>query len=75
MTPAGFFTELKKIIAKGEKKTAFVFIHGYNVDFEAAVKRTAQLSRDMRFPGALILYNWASAAAKGCTTRTRRQLP
>lgn len=63
-TPAAFFTELSQIIAKGEKKTAFVFIHGYNVSFDAAVKRTAQLSRDMRFPGAPILYSWASAAAK-----------
>jgi esterase/lipase superfamily enzyme len=42
---------------------AFVFIHGYNVSFDAAVKLTAQLSRDMRFPGAPILYSWASAAA------------
>lgn len=62
-TPVAFFTELGQVIAKGEKKTAFVFIHGYNVSFEAAVKRTAQLSRDMRFPGAPILYSWASAAA------------
>jgi esterase/lipase superfamily enzyme len=63
-TPAAFFKELSQLIAKGEKKTAFVFIHGYNVSFDAAVKRTAQLSRDMRFPGAPILYSWASAAAK-----------
>ena len=63
-TPGAFFTELTQIIAKGEKKTAFVFIHGFNVAFEAAVKRTAQLNRDMKFPGAPILYSWASGAAK-----------
>jgi esterase/lipase superfamily enzyme len=63
-TPAAFFNELSRIIAKGEKKTAFVFIHGFNVAFDAAVKRTAQLNRDMKFPGAPILYSWASGAAK-----------
>ena len=63
-TPAAFFTELSQIIAKGDKKTAFVFIHGFNVAFEAAVKRTAQLNRDMKFPGVPILYSWASGAAK-----------
>jgi esterase/lipase superfamily enzyme len=62
-TQSEFFNELSQIIARGERKAAFVFIHGYNVAFEAAAKRTAQLSRDMRFPGAPILYSWASAAS------------
>jgi esterase/lipase superfamily enzyme len=54
---------VNQVLAKGEK-AAFVFIHGYNVGFEDAIKRTAQLSRDMKFPGVPILYSWASAAAK-----------
>jgi esterase/lipase superfamily enzyme len=60
---ATFFRDVNQVLAKGEK-AAFVFIHGYNVGFEDAIKRTAQLSRDMKFPGVPILYSWASAAAK-----------
>jgi esterase/lipase superfamily enzyme len=37
---------------------AFVFIHGYNVEFDDAVRRTAQLFRDLQFDGVPILFSW-----------------
>jgi esterase/lipase superfamily enzyme len=37
---------------------AFLFIHGYNVRFDDAVRRTAQLFRDLRFDGVPILFSW-----------------
>jgi len=40
-----------------------VFIHGFNVSFEDAVRRTAQLSYDLAFPGAPILFSWPSHAS------------
>jgi esterase/lipase superfamily enzyme len=39
---------------------AFVFIHGYNVMFHDAVRRTAQLCEDLAFPGAAICFSWPS---------------
>ena len=59
---AAFFQELQTRIAERDEKHCFVFIHGYNVDFEDAAKRAAQLACDLRFLGAPILYSWASAA-------------
>jgi esterase/lipase superfamily enzyme len=61
-TRSEFFQIIKAIVETSDGKSAFVFIHGYNVAFDDAVKRTAQLSRDMKFPGIPVLYSWASAA-------------
>lgn len=42
---------------------ALVFVHGYNVGFDAAVYRTAQISHDLRFEGITALYSWASCGS------------
>jgi acyl carrier protein len=39
---------------------AFVFIHGYNVTFDKAARRTAQIAYDYGFKGAPILFSWPS---------------
>ncbi|WP_433970278.1 alpha/beta hydrolase [Tunturiibacter gelidiferens] len=52
-------------VGRSEGKSCFVFIHGYNVSFDDAAMRTAQLSCDLKFLGVPILYSWASAADGG----------
>jgi esterase/lipase superfamily enzyme len=52
-----FFNLLKRRVAKSERKEAFVFIHGYNVTFEDAARRTAQFASDLQFDGAPVLYS------------------
>jgi esterase/lipase superfamily enzyme len=42
---------------------AFVFVHGFNVTFADAAKRTAQIAYDMNFEGLPILYSWPSAGS------------
>lgn len=37
-----------------------VFIHGYNVSFESAVQRTAQIAIDLPFAGVPVCYSWPS---------------
>jgi esterase/lipase superfamily enzyme len=37
-----------------------LFIHGYNVTFTQALRRTAQLAYDLNFSGTPILYSWPS---------------
>ncbi|MEM7475411.1 MAG: alpha/beta hydrolase [Planctomycetota bacterium] len=44
--------------AKG--KSLLVFVHGYNVSFEEAAHRTAQMSFDLSFPGAAAFFSWPS---------------
>jgi esterase/lipase superfamily enzyme/HEAT repeat protein len=43
-------------------KNLFVFIHGYNVSFEDAARRTGQMAYDLKFPGAPVFYSWPSQA-------------
>ena len=55
-----FVREMKLELARSDRYEVFVFIHGYNVTFPAAVERTAQLSVDLEIDGAAVLYSWPS---------------
>ncbi|MCA9165539.1 MAG: alpha/beta fold hydrolase, partial [Planctomycetales bacterium] len=55
-----FLSELKQRVAASDKKDAFVFVHGYNVTFGDAIKRTAQLWVDLEFRGAPLSFTWPS---------------
>lgn len=55
-----FFNILKARINSSKKKSAFIFIHGYNVSFEDAARRTAQMSYDLGFEGVPVFYSWPS---------------
>lgn len=61
LTQDQFLADLKDVQAR-KGKNLLVFIHGYNVSFEDAAKRTAQMSFDLKFPGAAIFYSWPSQA-------------
>lgn len=39
---------------------ALVFVHGYNVSFEDAARRAAQLAHDIRFGGVVAFFSWPS---------------
>ena len=61
--PVGnYFRLLKASINRSPDTDAFIFVHGYNVSFEAAALRTAQIAYDLQFQGAPILYSWPSRA-------------
>ncbi len=55
-----FFSQLRERVDQGASKDAFVFVHGFNVTFEDAARRTAQLTYDLKFQGAPIFYSWPS---------------
>ena len=54
-----FFSQLNHRLDSGSDE-ALIFIHGYNVSFNNAVKRTAQISHDVKFQGTPICYSWPS---------------
>jgi esterase/lipase superfamily enzyme len=60
---AEFYTDLRRVVGGSTRKEAFVFVHGFNVGFEDAVFRTAQMAYDLGFDGAPILYSWPSAGS------------
>jgi esterase/lipase superfamily enzyme len=55
-----FYAELRDVVSRSDEDEAFVFIHGYNVSFENAVRRTAQMAYDLKFNGAPVCYSWPS---------------
>ncbi len=54
-----FFGHLNDRLESGSNE-ALIFIHGYNVSFNDAVKRTAQIAHDVKFQGAPVCYSWPS---------------
>lgn len=59
-----YYKDVKKRVDQSGKKSAFIFVHGYNVTFEDAAKRTAQMSYDLGFDGAPVFYSWPSQGSK-----------
>ena len=57
-----FVTSLADSVAAADERDVLIFVHGYNVTFEDAARRAAQLSVDLKFAGRTLLYSWASAA-------------
>lgn len=56
-----FFDELRQETdLRGD--SLLVFIHGYNVSFVDAARRTAQLAYDLEYEGAPVFYSWPSNA-------------
>jgi esterase/lipase superfamily enzyme len=55
-----FFAGIRETLARGGSKASFVFIHGFNVGFDDAARRTAQITYDLDFPGAPVFYSWPS---------------
>ncbi|MBM3422683.1 MAG: alpha/beta hydrolase [Chlorobi bacterium] len=65
-----FFDELSREMQKaGRKKTMLVFVHGYNMSFEDAVLRMAQVAADLDFRGVPLIYSWPSQ----CSLRLYRE--
>ena len=56
-----FFNTVQELLANQQTDgECFVFVHGYNVVFEDAARRTAQIHYDMRFSGVPMFFSWPS---------------
>ena len=47
------------------KKTPLVFVHGFNVRFQEAVLRAAQITYDLKYQGPVVLLSWPAGAGDG----------
>lgn len=52
--------QLRSDLAGTSSPEIFVFIHGYNVTFQEAAMRTAQMAFDLKFGGVPLFYSWPS---------------
>ncbi len=55
-----YYEAISQKVKSSAKKSAFIFVHGYNVTFENAARRTAQMSYDLGFDGVPTFYSWPS---------------
>ena len=60
---AAFFQGVERDSLPDAPRSALLFVHGYNVSFDAATLRTAQLAYDLNFPGPALLFSWPSQGA------------
>ncbi len=58
------FESIKQILESSavSKKSVLFFVHGYNVSFDDAARRSAQLHFDLNYPGASMFFSWPSNA-------------
>ncbi len=55
-----FIDSINMGLKRTKKDNIFVFFHGYNVSFNDAARRTAQIYYDLEFKGIPIFYSWPS---------------
>lgn len=55
-----FMSELRQRVAQSKSRSLFVFVHGYNVNFADAARRTAQMTYDLGYDGAPTFFSWPS---------------
>ena len=60
LSDSEFDRKLSQTLELTSERDLLVFIHGFNVDFEEAVQRTAQIAVDLPFEGVPICYSWPS---------------
>ncbi len=57
---AEILDELKKA-----KNTPLVFVHGFNVKYQEAVLRAAQIAYDLKYQGPVVVFTWPAGASDG----------
>jgi esterase/lipase superfamily enzyme len=57
---AGIRAAMQQVSAEGREPQVLFFLHGYNVSFEDAAIRAAQLGCDLAVPGATAFFSWPS---------------
>lgn len=63
LLPKTFAQQVQAAVAASPDRDVLVFVHGYNVGFADAVRRTAQIAYDLPFEGVPVCYSWPSQAS------------
>lgn len=59
-TKEDFFQELGQMTEASKRESILLFVHGFNVSFDDAARRTGQLAYDLAFEGVPMFYAWPS---------------
>jgi esterase/lipase superfamily enzyme len=63
LSDGDFYTQINRAIDSAPDRSAFVFVHGFNVSFDDAILRTGQLAWDLKFRGPALAYSWPSLSS------------
>lgn len=63
-----FFNYLVSTVSNTPEKKTFIFVHGYNVSFAEAARKTAQIYYDLNIDMAPVFYSWPSQARTSAYT-------
>ncbi|WP_254511352.1 alpha/beta hydrolase [Anatilimnocola floriformis] len=53
-----FYEQLREQVASSPNRELLVFVHGFNVSFDDAARRTAQMANDLKLQGAPVFFSW-----------------
>jgi alpha/beta hydrolase family protein DUF900 len=59
-TEAAYFAELASTITQSPINDLLIFVHGFNMTFEHAIRRTAQIAYDLALPFPVAAFTWPS---------------
>lgn len=65
LKPEEFSAGVRRQVEQSRQHDVLLFVHGFNVDFESALIRTAQVALDLPFNGAVVSYCWPSQGGVG----------
>lgn len=57
-----FAASVAKALAGAERRELLVYIHGYNTDFDLAVRRAGQVAHDLSHEGVTLAFSWPSTS-------------
>jgi len=63
LVEAKFIETFKSKLKNSSEKDVLLFIHGFNVNFNDAIMRTAQLGYDLNFKGVVTAFSWPSVGS------------
>jgi esterase/lipase superfamily enzyme len=55
-----FYDAVRQRVQAAPQHDLFVFVHGFNVSFEKAARRTAQIAHDLDYDGVPVFFSWPS---------------
>ncbi|WP_320173540.1 alpha/beta hydrolase [Maridesulfovibrio sp.] len=59
-----FETSIAKRLAANPENSALIFVHGFNISFAEAAKRTARMSYQLQYQGAPLFFSWPAQVDK-----------
>jgi esterase/lipase superfamily enzyme len=71
LTRPEMFSRLAASVRSVSRREVFVFVHGFNVTFRDAARRTAQIAYDLNLQAVPVLYSWPSQGTGGPIGYTR----